>query len=71
MSLQSEPQGPTPERFFRAINFYQLSEAIESAIELEVFTAVGEGRSLPIYVVDICCGGRPGGKPAPPLWRRV
>ena len=33
----------TPERFFNAINSYQLTEAIKSAIELDVFTVVNEG----------------------------
>lgn len=32
-----------PERFFSAINSYQVTEAIKSAIELEVFTAISEG----------------------------
>jgi UTP-glucose-1-phosphate uridylyltransferase len=42
MSTPAEQRGPSPERFFSAINSYQLTEAIKSAIELEVFTAVSE-----------------------------
>ena len=40
MNTQAEQQGLAPERIFRAINSYQLTEALKSAIELEIFTAV-------------------------------
>ena len=43
MSIPVEQRVATPERFFSAINSYQLTEAIKSAIELDVFTAVNEG----------------------------
>src|SRR5215469_4476193 len=35
----------SPERFFSAINSYQVTEAIKSAIELEIFTAIREGNT--------------------------
>ena len=35
----------TPERFFNAINSYQITEAVKSAVELEIFTAVSEGNT--------------------------
>ena len=38
-------QQPIPERFFNAINAYQLTEAIKSSIELEIFTAISEGNT--------------------------
>jgi SAM-dependent methyltransferase len=41
MSAQT-PQ-PSPERFFQIANAYQLSAALKAAVELELFTAVGEG----------------------------
>jgi ubiquinone/menaquinone biosynthesis C-methylase UbiE len=41
MSAQT-PQ-PSPERFFQAVNAYQLSAAVKAAVELDLFTAVGEG----------------------------
>jgi hypothetical protein len=54
MSSPTEQRGPTPERFFNAINSYQLSEAIKSAIELEIFTAVGEGHTTSATIVTRC-----------------
>lgn len=41
MSEQT-PQ-PTPERFFQTVNAYQQTAAIKAAVELDLFTAVGEG----------------------------
>jgi hypothetical protein len=38
-------QQPTPERFFNAINAYELTEAIKTAVELEIFTAIAEGNT--------------------------
>ena len=37
-------QQPTPQLFFQTVNSYQRTEALKAAIELEVFTAIGEGR---------------------------
>lgn len=46
MSAAAAPSPhPTPERFFNAMNAYQLSEAIKSAIDLELFTAIAEGNT--------------------------
>jgi len=39
-------QQPTPERFFNAVNAYELTEAMNTAIELEIFTAIGEGNTI-------------------------
>jgi hypothetical protein len=36
-------QQPTPEGFFNTVNAHQQSEAIQAAIELEIFTAIAEG----------------------------
>jgi 5-deoxy-D-glucuronate isomerase len=36
---------PTPQLFLQTINSYQRTEALNAAIELEVFTAIGEGSS--------------------------
>lgn len=38
-------QQPTPQLFFQTINSYQRTEALKAAIELNVFTAVGEGKT--------------------------
>jgi len=34
-----------PVRLFQAINAFQLTEAIRSAIELDIFTAIGAGHT--------------------------
>ncbi len=39
--------GPSPVPFFRAVNAYQMTEALRAAIELDFFTAVGEGNASP------------------------
>lgn len=44
----------TPERFFNAINSYQLTEAIKSAIELDVFTAVNEANPTAATIAKRC-----------------
>ena len=43
MTTAALRQQPTPERFFNAINAYELTEAIKTAVELEIFTAIAEG----------------------------
>jgi 2-polyprenyl-3-methyl-5-hydroxy-6-metoxy-1,4-benzoquinol methylase len=47
-------QQPTPERFFNAINAYELTEAIKAAVELEIFTAVAEGNTSPATIAKRC-----------------
>jgi hypothetical protein len=44
----------TPERFFNAINSYQITEAIKSAVELEIFTAVSEGNTTSTTIAKRC-----------------
>ena len=41
----SAAQQPSPQLFFQTINAHQKTEALKSAIELEVFTAIGEGNT--------------------------
>lgn len=43
MSAQSSM--PSPEHFFRSINAFQLTQALKGAIELDVFTAIAEGKT--------------------------
>jgi precorrin-6B methylase 2 len=43
-----------PERIFSAINSYQITEAIKSAIELEVFTAISEGSTRSETIAKHC-----------------
>lgn len=42
--MSSSPaQQPSPQLFFQTVNAHQRTEALKAAIELEVFTAIGEG----------------------------
>ena len=47
-------QQPTPERFFNAINAYEQTEAMKAAIELELFTAIGEGNTAAATIAKRC-----------------
>jgi len=60
MSTPAEQRAATPERFFNAINSYQLTEAIKSAIELEVFTAVDEGNTTAETIAKRCHAAKRG-----------
>jgi len=40
-----QTQQPNPALLFQTINAYQRTEALKAAIELEVFTAIGEGKT--------------------------
>ena len=45
---------PTPDRFFSAVNAHQQTEAMKAAIELEVFTAIAEGKTTPAAIAERC-----------------
>ncbi|MBC8029225.1 MAG: class I SAM-dependent methyltransferase [Pyrinomonadaceae bacterium] len=47
-------QQPSPQLFFQTINAYQRTEALKAAIELEVFTAVGEGNATSAEIAKRC-----------------
>jgi ubiquinone/menaquinone biosynthesis C-methylase UbiE len=49
----AEPQ-PSPMLFFDTLNGYQRTAAIKTAIELELFTAVGEGATTPEALAVRC-----------------
>ncbi|HKG47683.1 MAG TPA: class I SAM-dependent methyltransferase [Pyrinomonadaceae bacterium] len=50
----SAAQQPSPELFFQTINAYQRTEALKTAIELEVFTAIGEGNTTVAEIAKRC-----------------
>ncbi len=54
MAATGTTQQPTPERFFGAINAYQQTEAMKSAVELEIFTAIGEGNTTAATIAKRC-----------------
>jgi precorrin-6B methylase 2 len=45
---------PSPILLFETVNAYQRSAAIKAAIELEVFTAIGEGHSTALALAERC-----------------
>jgi predicted nicotinamide N-methyase len=50
----SAAQQPSPQLFFQTINAHQRTEALKAAIELEVFTAIGEGNSTAPQIAKRC-----------------
>lgn len=53
--MSSQPaQQPSPQLFFQTINAYQRTEALKAAIELEVFTAIGEGNATAPEIAKRC-----------------
>jgi 2-polyprenyl-3-methyl-5-hydroxy-6-metoxy-1,4-benzoquinol methylase len=53
--MSSSPaQQPSPQLFFQTINAYQRTEALKAAIELELFTAIGEGSTTTSDLAERC-----------------
>ena len=50
----SAAQQPSPQLFFQTINAHQRTEALKTAIELEVFTAIGEGNATAAQIANRC-----------------
>jgi ubiquinone/menaquinone biosynthesis C-methylase UbiE len=50
----STAQQPSPQLFFQTINAHQRTEALKAAIELEVFTAIGEGATTASEIAKRC-----------------
>ncbi|HET7113327.1 MAG TPA: methyltransferase dimerization domain-containing protein, partial [Pyrinomonadaceae bacterium] len=47
-------QQPSPQLFFQTMNAHQRTEALKTAIELEVFTAIGEGNTSAADIAKRC-----------------
>jgi SAM-dependent methyltransferase len=54
MATAMPPQQPTPERFFNAMNGHQQTEALKTAVDLEVFTAIAEGNTTAASIAKRC-----------------
>ena len=50
----SAAQQPSPVIFFQTINAHQRTEALKAAVELEVFTAIGEGNTTVAEIAKRC-----------------
>jgi hypothetical protein len=54
MSHSAPTQQPSPELFFETVNAFQRTAALNSAIELDLFTAIGEGARTPAALAVRC-----------------
>lgn len=52
--MTAQAQQPTPALFFETITAYQRTEAIKAAVELDVFTAIGEGNETASKIALRC-----------------
>src|SRR5579859_3505502 len=53
-AVETPSQQPSPFRLFQAINAFHLTDAIRSAIELDIFTAIGAGHRTPAEIARQC-----------------
>ena len=54
MATMTSTEGPSPALFFQTVNGHMRTAALKSAIELEVFTAIGEGCHTPAALARRC-----------------
>lgn len=47
MATSSQPTRPTPEHIFKVLNAFHQTAALKTAIELDLFTAIDEGKHTP------------------------
>src|SRR5262245_17402725 len=52
--MTSPAPQPSPVLFFQTVNAYQRTEALKGAIELDVFTAIGEGNKTAADIARRC-----------------
>ncbi|HKO20957.1 MAG TPA: methyltransferase dimerization domain-containing protein, partial [Acidobacteriaceae bacterium] len=45
---------PTPQLFFQTANAYQQSQALKAAIELDLFSAIAEGKDTAQALAERC-----------------
>ena len=45
--MSEQTQQPSPELFFQTVNSYQRTAAVKAAVELDIFSAIGEGHATP------------------------
>lgn len=54
MTNQNQAGGPTPQLFFQTANAYQRSQALKAAVDLDLFTAIGEGKDTAQALAQRC-----------------
>jgi len=52
--MQQQHNAPSPESIFNLFSAYQQSAVLKAAIDLEVFTAIGEGNTTPKAIAQRC-----------------
>ena len=52
--MSEQTQQPSPELFFQTVNSYQRTAAVKAAVELDIFTAIGEGNSAASEIAARC-----------------
>jgi ubiquinone/menaquinone biosynthesis C-methylase UbiE len=52
--------GPSPQLFFQTVNAYQRTEALKAAVELELFSAIGEGNATAAEIAKRCAASERG-----------
>ena len=50
--MSEQTQQPTPELFFQTVNSFQRTAAVKAAIELDIFTAIAEGKATAREVAE-------------------
>ena len=60
MTTMKSPEGPSPQLFFQTVNAHMRTAALKSAIELDVFSAIGEGHNTPKALAQRCGGSERG-----------
>lgn len=58
--MANEMQQPSPELFFQTVNSYQRPAAIKAAVELNLFTALGEGQKTAQELAITCAASERG-----------
>jgi ubiquinone/menaquinone biosynthesis C-methylase UbiE len=53
-AIPAASTGPSPQLFFETANAFQKSEALKAAVELELFTAIGEGKHTSEEIAARC-----------------
>src|SRR6266566_9226240 len=52
--MQQQQKGPSPELIFNLFSAYQQSGSVKGAIDLELFTAIGEGNTTAKTIAERC-----------------
>lgn len=54
MTTSNQAGGPTPQLFFQMANAYQRSQALKAAVDLDLFTAIAEGKDTVQALAQRC-----------------